>query len=574
MLGLFRRLSSFGQEHTRIPKPSSRQAHPQLEALEERCVPSTLTVSNLLDSGSGSLRGQIAAAASGDTIQFAQGLSGKITLTGGEIAFNKSLPIQGPGAGTITVDGNNASRIFDISGSSSTTVTISGLTLTHGHTGSSGGAIDDSGATLTIADSVISGNFSGDLGGALNVYSGTVTIQDSTISGNTATSYGGGVCFLGRGILTIVDSTISGNQGGYGGGVILYNSPAGTTFRNCTISGNTATRGSKSGSNQTGGGGILLYSGSLTLDNCTIAGNTASTSNGGGIWVKDDFGSGTAVLTLRSTIVAGNSDRSGAEDVGRNTNQSTTINASNDLIQTTPTTGPSGTINGTNTANIFGQNPLLGPLQNNGGSTQTMALSPGSSAIDTGSNPDNLSTDQRGFPRTSGAATDIGAFEFQAAAADPPPPSSSITVPPPLDLAVITVNTALAGQIAQGLSNAAAFADPAQVMTMQLELLGAFRAANLLEPAATAALFSEEALLALDLALFINAPGNYPPNAPETISLATSVFMAGGQIASNPLTVTPLGRLEALELGFDLALLLQPGMLGNAAFAALQSLVT
>src|SRR6516225_1655554 len=78
---------------------------PRVEALEDRTVPSTLTVTNLLDSGAGSLRGQIAAAAAGDTIVFATGLSGTITLSSGELDITRNLTIQGPGAGTITVSG-------------------------------------------------------------------------------------------------------------------------------------------------------------------------------------------------------------------------------------------------------------------------------------------------------------------------------------------------------------------------------------------------------------------------------------------------------------------------------------
>ena len=73
---------------------------PQLEALENRIVPSTLIVNSAADSGAGSLRAEIAAASSGDTIKFAGSLKGQtITLTSGELALDKSLDIEGLGPG-------------------------------------------------------------------------------------------------------------------------------------------------------------------------------------------------------------------------------------------------------------------------------------------------------------------------------------------------------------------------------------------------------------------------------------------------------------------------------------------
>jgi hypothetical protein len=104
------------------------------------------------------------------------------------------------------------------------------------------------------------------------------------------------------------------------------------------------------------------------------------------------------------------------------------VNATNSLIQVA-----TGFTFGTNTANIVGQNPLLGPLANNGGPTQTHALLSGSPAIDTGSNPLALSFDQRGtgFARTVGAQTDIGAFEVQGGGPPPPPPPPPVQIPIP-----------------------------------------------------------------------------------------------------------------------------------------------
>src|SRR5262249_26089513 len=137
-----------------------------LEVLDDRTMPSTLTVTNNLDTGAlgdGSLRGEIAAAQSGDTINFAPGLAGQtITLTGGELAITKSLDIEGPGAKQLTVSGNHASRVFDIS--AGVTATIAGMTMTGGLANgsspvraSAGGAILNFGS-LTLSHDVLSNN--------------------------------------------------------------------------------------------------------------------------------------------------------------------------------------------------------------------------------------------------------------------------------------------------------------------------------------------------------------------------------------------------------------------------------
>src|SRR5262245_54361620 len=86
---------------------------PRLEILEDRSLPSTLTVLNTLDSGAGSLRDVIGHAKSGDMIVFAPSLDGQtITLTSDELAITKSLHIEGPGASLLTISGNDANRVF------------------------------------------------------------------------------------------------------------------------------------------------------------------------------------------------------------------------------------------------------------------------------------------------------------------------------------------------------------------------------------------------------------------------------------------------------------------------------
>src|SRR5215469_13265088 len=83
---------------------------PRLEALEDRWLPSTLTVTSPKDHGPGTLRGEIAAAKANDVIVFSRKMDGQtITLTGGELDITKNLTIQGPGAGQLKISGNTPS---------------------------------------------------------------------------------------------------------------------------------------------------------------------------------------------------------------------------------------------------------------------------------------------------------------------------------------------------------------------------------------------------------------------------------------------------------------------------------
>src|SRR6516162_2860078 len=94
-------------------RPLAPRFRPRLEALEDRWMPSTLTVTNNLDSGAGSLRADIAAANPGDTINFAPTLDGRaVTLTSGQLVINKNLTIQGPGAALLAISGGNRCRVF------------------------------------------------------------------------------------------------------------------------------------------------------------------------------------------------------------------------------------------------------------------------------------------------------------------------------------------------------------------------------------------------------------------------------------------------------------------------------
>ncbi len=383
---------------------------------------STLTVSSLADSGPGTLRDQVAAAASGDTINFS--VTGTITLTNSaDMPIAKNLTITGPGAGSLTVNRTlYGTTIFSIS---SGIVGLSGLTISGGGgtristynpttgnldnknfggaiymTGGTvtiasttlstngadeGGAIYEGGGTLALTNCILANNQASEFGGAIYVdFGGTLTVRSTTISGNLAFTSGAGIaCFN---TATIEDSTISANIVPLGGAVLgsgagICNTVSGVmTIRNCTISGNSSLP--TSGAGFTGGGGMRNF-GVLTIANSTITDNFAD--KGGGIMSEP-----TATLDLSNTILAGNSVSGYGPDI---------------------LSGPS-----TGTHNIIGQDPKIGPLANNGGPTLTHALLVGSPAIDAGDpNFDGTNTpyDQRGpgFPRVLNGRVCIGACE-------------------------------------------------------------------------------------------------------------------------------------------------------------------
>jgi CSLREA domain-containing protein len=343
----------------------------------------TITVNSTADPGDGTcdavgtgdgctLREAIAAAASGDTINFASTLfdSPQTININGQLVIDKSLTINGRGANLTTVRNvaaaSGTSRVFLIT---SGTVNLNGLTITGGNITNNafsnlGGGISNNG-TLTLTACAVTGN---------------INANDGSVSG---IGVGGGGIFNNAGAsLTIIGSTISGNTArkSNGGGIQNFGT---LSIINTTISGNSA---------EGDGGGIMASA--ATLINSTVTGNSCARSTfGGGGGINSDGNQS----RVRNTIISGNTAPSNPE--------------------------VSGSLSGSSTNNLIGGNARLLPLGNYGGATMTHALLPDSPAINAGNDcvltangcgdgNAALTTDQRGKPRVG--TVDIGAFEAPA----------------------------------------------------------------------------------------------------------------------------------------------------------------
>jgi putative cofactor-binding repeat protein len=372
------------------------------------------------------------------TITFDSSLSGAITLNGTELPqiTAPGTVIQGPGSDVISIDGDLTSRIFNVS---ATDATISGLEIRNG-TESNGGGIYLQAGNLTVEDSVVTGNTAdpGD-GGGIFVRTGNLTVDSSTLSYNYSANFGGGIGGLAgpthAGTTTVRNSTLSGN-GAYligGGAYLSYNSPA--TVENSTIYDNYVVGG---GAVDARGGG-LYHAGRSVAPGLVVTGSTITHNyaldNGGGL-----AGGGAPPTyifpTLRNTIVSQNTVGTGgtAPDLemgGHTMDVGFSLIGTVDSDVTINQTGP----------NIVGQDPQLGPLDDNGGPTRTQKPATTSPAIDAGS-AFGLTSDQRGQGRpfdaitanaAGGDASDIGAVELQSsdiAAAPVPPGPTTPTTPP------------------------------------------------------------------------------------------------------------------------------------------------
>jgi hypothetical protein len=461
-----------------------------LAFLHHEAPTNIITVTNTNDSGPGSLRQALADANDGDTIEFA--VTGTIGLTSGELLVNNSITISGPAAATLAVNGNANGRVFHVA--PGITVTISGLTITNGNAccifpDDVGGGIYNDHATLTLNACIISGNVADNRGGGIfsdgSFGSASVAINDSEIINNS--TFSGGAIFSdgnsGTALLEITGTIISENSATETGGAIS-NDHAHVTLNNCTMSFNSAggngggaiynlgnTFNSKKGdavveiNNSTlsgnsaqfnGGGiysdGVAMGTAQVQIVNSTLSGNSA-TSNGGGIY--NSGGLGSATLQIGNSTLADNSAQSFGGSIynfgllGKD--------ATTDLANTIFTVGTAGgTIsNSAGTITSEGYNlssddgggyltgpgdqintdPVLGPLQDNGGPTFTHALLPGSPAINAGDpsfTPPPL-FDQRGpgFDRVVNGRIDKGSFEVQGPTPTVTPTPTATPTPTP-----------------------------------------------------------------------------------------------------------------------------------------------
>lgn len=243
---------------------------------------------------------------------------------------------------------------------------------------------------------------------------GEMTITDSTVSNNGPFSFAGGV--YNDGTLTMNGSTVSANNSGGQGGGIMNDYGGSATITNSTISGNAVGSSSTAG---TPGGGIYNTNDSaLTLTNSTVTNNTANF--GGGIY-NDDDGS---TVTIGGTIVAGNTAFNSTNHVNSDVLGGFASQGYNLIGRVDDATGFDGPGDLTGTA-ASPLDPQLGPLANNGGPTETHALSPKSPAIDAGDPAcPPPATDQRGVSRPQGLRCDIGAYEYRGGlGSEPPPPT-------------------------------------------------------------------------------------------------------------------------------------------------------
>jgi hypothetical protein len=295
-------------------------------------------------------------------------------VTQAEIEIDNDVILDGEG--NLTVDGNEDHHVLSVA--EGVTAEVRGFAVTRGESG------------------------------ILN--NGTMMITNTTVSGNRAGDAGGGVANDPGATMTITNSTVTGNTASEGGGVHNWGT---LTMTGVVVSANSVSRGSSLGE----GGGVANW-GTLVLTNSTLSGNDA-TAGGGGIYNSADGGGGTLVLV--NSTVSGNSSGSGADGIFTNggsvalTNSIVDDDCDGDITSNGYNLeSPGSTCGFDQTGDQSGVSAVLldlQPLANNGGPTQTHAITTDSAAFNAGTC--EVDEDQRGVTRPQGPACDVGAFELE-----------------------------------------------------------------------------------------------------------------------------------------------------------------
>ncbi|GEM_PF-5587279 len=381
----------------------------------------TITVTNIDDSGVGSLRDKITNASAGDTISFDSVLAGQTITLASQIIIDKSLTIDGSGAPGLIISGNNLWRVFYVN--SGIEVTLSDLTIKKGKADYGAGVYNA--GDLTVTNCMIQDNAStsSSHGGGGIKNTGTLSVKNSTFSNNTATGIGGAIFNDGSttaAVATLESSTFDQNTASTKGGGIYNHSNSSLTITNSTFSANRASNYYGGGIFNAGTSGALSV-GVLSIIHSTFSENYAK-EQGGGIY-NDGY------LEIANTIVSANSVDSGGygpEIFNGTYNGGYTFSPSGNnvfgfaggigiSINTSIFTGDCYCISPSSTLLL---SDIIGALQNNGGSTLTRAPVISGLAHNAGDNAlaAGLSFDQRGepFSRIVDSTVDIGAVEINS----------------------------------------------------------------------------------------------------------------------------------------------------------------
>ena len=364
--------------------------------------------------------------------------NGTINLTG-QISINTNTTIDAPSDYSVTLSGGGSNRVFYVD---QATLNITNLTVTKGVAQDYpyyGGGIYIYYGNVNLTNSAISGNSAGDGGGIIK-FGGNLTLTNSTVSGNSATYDGGGIYNVSGGTVTLDNSTVSSNSAKFGSGGGIYITSGTATLTNSTVSGNSDYSSRSGGIAISGPGSANLINSTISANRGGIyTNNTTSIAKLTNSTVSSNVGNGIHInygnVNLINSTVSNNQGygifiSGGPNGIGTATltNSIVANNSNNNCNYAAYTTDydynlDSGSSCGfTQLHSLSSTDPLLGPLANNGGPTQTHALLAGSPAINRiPSSPSSvngcgtsINTDQRGVsrPQPQGGACDIGAFEY------------------------------------------------------------------------------------------------------------------------------------------------------------------